>query len=385
MKCKQLKKGMALMFAMVMMFNLSLPSAALKLKGLDKDAEQTVTSEDKKGSKKTNTKKSGVFANFTEDMMPSETNKPFVIEKMMPNLFLNFYKVILGETYSYQYEDILPDETISFENEGKCVKLWTEGNTIYAKGLAEGDEKVKITVTCKNYRPASIEGIIHVRKFVMYETSKEIHELKVTPIKEDWEPLNNKKVYYFNTEKDANYTISSTGGVTANIRKEEEPGQYSRYIDVKTTSDGTFTLTETRANGEVYQSVINVEHGYPKEFLQYGLDIWYFTNQEREKRGLKPLSLDKQLMETAALRTVELHTKYSHTRPNGKSCFTVYPSYPSKAENIFMSTWPGISAEEAVELWMNSPGHRANILDREFNCVGTMGDAFYGVQAFGRK
>ena len=252
MKCKQLKKGMALMFAMVMMFNLSLPSAALKLKGLDKDAEQTVTSEDKKVSKKTSRKKADIFANFTEDMIPSENNKPFVIEKMMPNLFLNFYKVILGETYSYQYEDILPDETISFENEGKCVKLWTEGNTIYAKGLAEGDEKVKITVTCKNYRPASIEGIIHVRKFVMYETSKEIHELKVTPIKEDWEPLNNKKVYYFNTEKDANYTISSTGGVTANIRKEEEPGQYSRYIDVKTTSDGTFTLTETWLSKRVF-------------------------------------------------------------------------------------------------------------------------------------
>lgn len=95
MKCEQLKKGMALMFTIVMMFNLSLPSSALKLKELDKNTEQTVTSEDKKGSKKTSRKKADIFANFTEDMIPSENNKPLEIERVFSRFLFSLEKCVL--------------------------------------------------------------------------------------------------------------------------------------------------------------------------------------------------------------------------------------------------------------------------------------------------
>lgn len=59
---------------------------------------------------------------------------------------------------------------------------------------------------------------------------------------------------------------------------------------------------------------------------------------------------------------------FSHTRPDGSSCFSVIRGrYTHVAENIAAGHE---SAAETVEQWMNSPGHRANILDPELEELG---------------
>lgn len=85
------------------------------------------------------------------------------------------------------------------------------------------------------------------------------------------------------------------------------------------------------------------------------------VNQIRAQYGLNPLSWDSTLEQTAALRAAECTVSFSHTRPNGQDCFSAYPSgVRLGGENIAAGSR---TAEQVVNLWMNSPGHRANILN----------------------
>ena len=52
------------------------------------------------------------------------------------------------------------------------------------------------------------------------------------------------------------------------------------------------------------------------------LDI---VNQERSKVGLEPLVMDKELFEVAQQRSSELAVLFNHKRPNGSSCFSIFP------------------------------------------------------------
>ena len=90
------------------------------------------------------------------------------------------------------------------------------------------------------------------------------------------------------------------------------------------------------------------------------------TNAERQKAGLQPLQTDSKLMNSARQKSTDMATKnyFSHTSPTYGSPFDQMKangvSYKSAAENIAMGQQ---SAEEVVKGWMESPGHRENIID----------------------
>ena len=95
----------------------------------------------------------------------------------------------------------------------------------------------------------------------------------------------------------------------------------------------------------------------------YCEQVWTLVNQERTAEGLSPLTYRRDLQTLADIRAAEIVESFSHTRPNGTSCFTVFEEanvpYWSVGENIAKGQR---SPEEVVEDWMNSDGHRANIL-----------------------
>ncbi len=95
------------------------------------------------------------------------------------------------------------------------------------------------------------------------------------------------------------------------------------------------------------------------------------VNQERAAQGLNPLKAVPALHQAAEIRSQELVTSFSHTRPDGRSCSTVLNdtgiAWRTTGENIAY----GYSSPEAVmEGWMNSAGHRANILNQNFDSIG---------------
>lgn len=92
------------------------------------------------------------------------------------------------------------------------------------------------------------------------------------------------------------------------------------------------------------------------------------VNKEREARGLSPLHLSQELMQAAAIRAEEITQEFSHTRPNGESCTDMIDNgRGSVGENIAA----GVATPAAVvDMWMKSSGHRANILNPDYEELG---------------
>lgn len=110
---------------------------------------------------------------------------------------------------------------------------------------------------------------------------------------------------------------------------------------------------------------------YDSQPSEMELEILRLVNIEREKEGLEPVEFAYDYYESAKIRSKEVSSieTFSHTRPDGRPWHSVYedldvPDFWQKGENlaIYFS-----SAEQVVEGWMNSPGHRANILHAEFD------------------
>lgn len=107
------------------------------------------------------------------------------------------------------------------------------------------------------------------------------------------------------------------------------------------------------------------------ENQSYAEEVVSLVNVERAKEGLDPLTIDIKVQEAAQIRALEIETLFSHTRPNGSSFSTVLKeqniSYKSVGENI---AWGQRSPQDVVNAWMNSEGHRANIMNANYTKIG---------------
>ena len=118
-------------------------------------------------------------------------------------------------------------------------------------------------------------------------------------------------------------------------------------------------------------------------FNEYEWEVLKIVNKERMAEGLEPLTMYELIQLAADIRTEEIKELFSHTRPDGTDCFTVFDevglSYWSAGENIAMGYW---DPEDVMNGWMNSPGHRANILTASFAHIGIGFDDYSWVQLF---
>lgn len=103
----------------------------------------------------------------------------------------------------------------------------------------------------------------------------------------------------------------------------------------------------------------------------YAAQVLQLVNAERGKQGLSALTTTSALTSAADKRATETAQSFSHTRPNGSSFSTIFAefgiSYSASGENI---AYGQRTPQEVVTGWMNSPGHRANILNSNFNKMG---------------
>ncbi|MCK1988042.1 CAP domain-containing protein [Lysinibacillus fusiformis] len=102
-------------------------------------------------------------------------------------------------------------------------------------------------------------------------------------------------------------------------------------------------------------------------------EVVKLTNAERTKAGLSPLQTDDKLMAAAREKSQDMQSNnyFSHTSPTFGSPFdrmkALGIAYKSAGENIAQGQR---SPQEVVQAWMDSPGHRANILNGEFTHIG---------------
>lgn len=112
------------------------------------------------------------------------------------------------------------------------------------------------------------------------------------------------------------------------------------------------------------------------------LEIFNLINEKRVANGLKALNLDKEVVIVARDKAKDMagNNYFSHTSPTYGSPFDMLKkygiSYKSAGENLAGNS----SNTKAVEAWMNSEGHRANILNSSFNYtgIGVVSSSKYG-------
>lgn len=124
-------------------------------------------------------------------------------------------------------------------------------------------------------------------------------------------------------------------------------------------------------------------------------DAWCWDMSDNTKQPCltTELEYDYELERVAMQRAAEIALSYDHTRPNGKACFTAYPSgYSGKGENIAAGYG---SAAEVFDGWKEEnesyagQGHRRNMLSAKFKAVGighvVYQGCHYWVQEFGDR
>lgn len=109
------------------------------------------------------------------------------------------------------------------------------------------------------------------------------------------------------------------------------------------------------------------------EVKRLAKEVVAIVNQERAKQGLAPLKDNWQLARVARYKSEDMRDKnyFSHTSPTYGSPFDMMKNfgigYMAAGENIAMGQQTPASV---MNSWMNSPGHRANILSKNFTEIG---------------
>jgi|GEM_PF-1509730 len=115
----------------------------------------------------------------------------------------------------------------------------------------------------------------------------------------------------------------------------------------------------------------------------YAWDVLALMNQERAKAGVSTLTMDKALLDTAMLRAQEIALTFDHIRPDGTLCFTAETTTPMHGENIAAAQK---TPQAVMNSWMNSPGHKSNILASAYRSAGVgcfeIESTYYWVQVF---
>lgn len=108
-------------------------------------------------------------------------------------------------------------------------------------------------------------------------------------------------------------------------------------------------------------------------FSAFQNEVVQIVNKERAANGLAPLTVNAQVTKSAVLKSEDMAklNYFSHTSPTYGSPFDMMKqfgiSYRSAGENIAKGQ---TTPQQVMQGWMNSPGHRANILNSSFTQIG---------------
>ena len=190
--------------------------------------------------------------------------------------------------------------------------------------------------------------------------------------------INQNKVTSTNTYIDKDNEI-----VNSNLEKEEVTNIEEKISDTDNKEYKEISKDDINEYDSITINNIQNENTYTDLINE----VYEITNNYRSLVGVSSLTLDSSLVEAASIRAKELNDSFSHTRPNGSSCFTVLSelgiSYGTAGENIAA----GYSSSQSVmEGWRSSSGHYQNIISSKFKKIGIgvniINNQYYWVQIF---
>lgn len=172
---------------------------------------------------------------------------------------------------------------------------------------------------------------------------------------------------------DAPKTVGVKGRIsgrslTLELTAKAEGNAYVTLID-KSDESNTVVLKIEVSQNPGNRSVVG--GGTPSEDVSaedYADKVIELVNKERKAAGLKALEKDDVLCANAETRAKELAKKFSHTRPDGTECFTaITVKFGFAGENIAQGQ---PTPADVMSSWMDSDGHRSNILSKDYAKIG---------------
>jgi|GEM_PF-3309527 len=146
----------------------------------------------------------------------------------------------------------------------------------------------------------------------------------------------------------------------------EDATDKSYNVSISDHLDGKSTIVATAANGvtdSVEITIVDID--------ELAEEVLRLTNVERRDNGLPDFLSSSELNKAATVRAGETKISFSHTRPDGRDCFTAFDesgaNYYAAGENIASGY---TASADVVNGWMNSPGHRENIMNINFGHLG---------------
>ncbi|WP_128378256.1 CAP domain-containing protein [Streptomyces cavernae] len=142
--------------------------------------------------------------------------------------------------------------------------------------------------------------------------------------------------------------------------------------DPAVTQTGVGHITDRRS-GDVFWTALWARPFSPAELSRTAQEVVGLTNAERSRAGLPPLAVDALLTAAAQAHSTDMVVRafYSHTSPDGSEPWDRAAAAGSTRRTIGENIACGQrSPAEVVDGWMNSPGHRANILKPAFTHIG---------------
>ena len=192
---------------------------------------------------------------------------------------------------------------------------------------------------------------------------------------------------------------------TTQTIEQPKPGFFKRIINFfkklfgKNEPEEVINPISTEENTSIEEntSEIITEDSINEENIELKLDtpykkliqeIFNLTNLARTEQNLTPLTYNIELQTAADIRAQEISQVFSHIRPNNTTCFTVASEieYNVIGENIIMADNPLNSPSILMDTWMNSEGHKANILFPDYSSIAigiyVKDNVTYAVQLF---
>jgi len=174
------------------------------------------------------------------------------------------------------------------------------------------------------------------------------------------------------------YKIGDTGRFTVRITPEDSTDKtfsvnFSREGITHVSEDtfsvetgGEVTITARASNGVSGSQTITII-----DLAVFAEEVFLLTNVERTAAGLPTLSVRSELTHVAEVRANEIIRHFSHDRPDGRGFETAFSdnnvTYRHAGENLAAGQR---TPAEVVRGWMNSPGHKENMLRREYGHLG---------------
>ncbi len=219
--------------------------------------------------------------------------------------------------------------------------------------------------------------------------SKQVSDNKVESNKVDDNKNSTSEVQEYTVA--VNKTVEQSKPVTDNKKVEESKKPAASPVKKETVSSNknaaksnvksTPKSTPKPASKPKTETTNNTVKSGNYEYLNAVEDeVLRLCNIEREKQGLAPLVMEEKLRGIARIKSAEMleNNFFDHNSPISGSPSNLmkingYTNWTASGENIQMSQGrdkTSVTASYIVGQWMNSPGHRANILNKEFKKIG---------------